>query len=58
MIDIEDLIRQRAYELWEQSGKVQGSEMEFWLEAETEIKQAEAGTAPAAPTQARDQRST
>ena len=33
---LEDKIRQRAYELWEQSGKT-GSEMDFWLQAEQEI---------------------
>jgi hypothetical protein len=30
-------VRQRAYELWEQSGKPEGSEMDFWLQAEREI---------------------
>jgi DUF2934 family protein len=33
----EDRIRQRAYELWEQSGRPEGSEMDFWLQAEREI---------------------
>ncbi len=33
----EDKIRQRAYELWEQSGKTDGSEMDFWLQAEHEM---------------------
>jgi hypothetical protein len=33
----EDKIRQRAYELWEQSGKTDSSEMDFWLQAEREI---------------------
>lgn len=37
MSGLEDRIRQRAYELWEQSGKTTGSEMEFWLQAELEI---------------------
>lgn len=32
----EERIRQRAYELWEQSGKI-GSEMDFWVQAENEI---------------------
>ncbi len=36
MSGMEDKIRQRAYELWEQSGKT-GSEMDFWLQAEREI---------------------
>lgn len=29
MSGFEDKIRQRAYELWEQSGKTEGSEMDF-----------------------------
>lgn len=37
MSSLEDKIRQRAYELWEQSGKTDGSEMDFWLQAEREI---------------------
>jgi hypothetical protein len=42
----EDKVRQRAYELWEQSGK-NGSEMDFWLQAEKEI--AEGDSAPVPP---------
>ena len=38
MSGLEDKIRQRAYELWEQSGKT-GSEMDFWLQAEHEISE-------------------
>jgi hypothetical protein len=37
MSALEDKVRQRAYELWEQSGKTDGSEMDFWLQAEREI---------------------
>jgi hypothetical protein len=37
MSGLEDKIRQRAYELWEQSGRTDGSEMDFWLQAEREI---------------------
>jgi hypothetical protein len=33
----EEKIRQRAYALWEESGKTDGSEMDFWLQAEREI---------------------
>jgi Protein of unknown function (DUF2934) len=29
MSGLEDKIRQRAYELWKQSGKTEGSEMDF-----------------------------
>ena len=52
MTDTEDLIRWRAYELWEQSGRTGGSAAatDFWLRAERDIRQAEAGTAPAVPT--------
>lgn len=34
---VEDKIRQRAYELWEQHGTADGSERDFWLQAELEI---------------------
>ena len=37
MSGLEDRIRQRAYELWKQSGKTDGSEMDFWLQAEREM---------------------
>jgi Protein of unknown function (DUF2934) len=39
MNGLEDKIRQRAYELWEKSGQTDGSEMDFWLQAEREISQ-------------------
>jgi hypothetical protein len=35
--ETDDRIRQRAYELWLQSGEPAGAEMEFWLQAEREI---------------------
>ena len=38
MTGLEDRIRERAHELWERSGKKDGSELEFWLQAEREIK--------------------
>jgi hypothetical protein len=47
MNGLEEKIRQRAYELWEKSGQKEGSEMDFWLQAEREI--AEGGNA-APPT--------
>jgi hypothetical protein len=37
MSGLEDKIRERAYELWEQSGKAGGTEMDFWIQAEREI---------------------
>ena len=41
----EDKIRQRAYELWEQSGK-EGSEMDYWLRAEKELAERESAATP------------
>ena len=38
--NIEDEVRRRAYELWEQYGRPEGGEEEFWLKAEREIKEA------------------
>jgi len=34
---IQDRIRRRAYELWEQGGYVHGRDGEHWLKAEMEI---------------------
>jgi hypothetical protein len=38
--NMEDEIRRRAYELWEQYGRPDGGAEEFWLKAEREINQA------------------
>jgi hypothetical protein len=35
-------IRVRAHELWEQHGRPAGRDEEFWLQAEAELKRAEA----------------
>ncbi len=35
--DIEERIRQRAYELYEQRGRVDGFALDDWFQAETEI---------------------
>ncbi len=35
--DFEERVRQRAYELWEASGYLQGFEAEHWCQAEREI---------------------
>lgn len=35
--DIEESVRRRAYELYEQRGREDGHAMEDWLEAEAEI---------------------
>ena len=38
-INLDDEIRRRAYELWEQHGRVSGHENEHWLLAEREIRE-------------------
>jgi hypothetical protein len=35
--NIEDEVRQRAYELWEESGREDGRAQEHWLQAEAEV---------------------
>jgi hypothetical protein len=46
MSGLEDKIRQHAYRLWEQSGKTDGSKMEFWLQAEREMAGETSSEAP------------
>ncbi len=36
--DIEDKIRQRAYELYEQEGRQEGRDQEYWFRAEAEVR--------------------
>jgi hypothetical protein len=36
--DALDLVKQRAYELWEQQGRPEGYDMEFWSQAERELQ--------------------
>jgi Protein of unknown function (DUF2934) len=36
--DIEDRVRQRAFKLWGQRGRPEGYEVEFWYQAERELK--------------------
>lgn len=36
--DLQPLIAQKAYELWEQNGRVEGQDLEHWLEAERLVK--------------------
>jgi hypothetical protein len=38
----EDLIRARAREIWEESGRPSGRDEEFWFQAEREFREAEA----------------
>lgn len=37
MSDIEETVRRRAYQLWEDAGRPEGRSDEFWLAAEVEI---------------------
>ncbi len=36
--DLEELIRQRAYELYEQEGRQEGRDQEYWFRAEAEVR--------------------
>ena len=47
MIPIEQQIRQRAYELYEQRGRAEGHDLDDWLQAEHEIKGTQANAATA-----------
>lgn len=38
MGDVEERIRQRAYELYEQEGRQDGRDQEYWFRAEAEIR--------------------
>ncbi len=38
---LEEQIRARAYELWQQAGKPQGREDEFWHQAERALRETE-----------------
>ena len=38
----ENEIRQRAREIWEENGRPAGRDLEFWLQAEREFREAEA----------------
>ena len=35
--NMEDEVRQRAYELWEESGREDGRAQDHWLQAESEV---------------------
>ncbi|MGJ4994447.1 DUF2934 domain-containing protein [Bradyrhizobium sp. HKCCYLS3077] len=37
-ISLQDRIRERAHRLWEQSGRPDGREHEFWYQAEQEVR--------------------
>jgi hypothetical protein len=41
MSDIQELVRERAYELWRQAGVPEGRSAEFWFAAENELEYGE-----------------
>jgi len=45
LIPIEQQIRQRAYELYEQRGRADGHDLDDWLQGECEIKGTQANAA-------------
>lgn len=45
--DSQQVIRKRAYELYEFRGKEEGHDLDDWLQAESELKQARASRAAA-----------
>jgi DUF2934 family protein len=45
--ELEEQIRRRAYELYEQRGREDGHELDDWLQAESEITQKKAKTVAA-----------
>jgi hypothetical protein len=47
LIPIEQQIRKRAYELYEQRGRTDGHELDDWLQSECEIKGTQANAATA-----------
>ena len=47
LIPIEQQIKQRAYELYEQRGRTDGHDWDDWLQAECEIKGTQANAATA-----------
>ncbi len=46
-LTIEQQIRQRAYELYEQRGRTDGHDLDDWFQAESEIKSTQANAATA-----------
>lgn len=36
---IKEYIEEKAYELWKNAGEPEGKDLEFWLQAESQVKQ-------------------
>ncbi len=47
--DLETRIRDRAYQLWEQEGRPDGREEEFWLRAQADVTSGDGAVAEQAP---------
>ena len=45
--EVQEQIRRRAYELYEERGRADGRDLEDWLQAESEVTQQKAKTAAA-----------
>ena len=45
--ELQEQVRHRAYELYEQRGREDGHELDDWLQAESQVTQQEAKTAAA-----------
>ena len=58
MTNLEQQIRQRAYDIWVLSGCIDGCANGHWLEAERQIMMEQLGAAPATRTPARKSKAT
>ena len=45
--DLLTLIRERAYLLWEQAGRPEGGDLEFWERARAQVEEEQAREGPA-----------
>jgi hypothetical protein len=52
---IEQMVRDRAYELWQEAGQPEGREQEFWHEARKQVIHSGAASKQAVPTADIDQ---
>ena len=58
MTNLEQQIRQRAYDIWVLSGRIDGCADDHWLEAERQIMMEQLGAAPATRAPARKSKTT
>ncbi len=50
--DRDELVRRRAYQIWEQAGRPEGTDQENWMQAAREIDEEMAEDADSAPAPA------